>query len=97
MINESTPPRFLLKTCAEFSLAVCASPTASAAPVVLAEKSCALLAYLWMAERRVPREELCALLWDGVPLHDARNNLRQALFRIRRVLGAGSVDENFEG
>jgi hypothetical protein len=45
----------------------------------------------------VPRGDLAALLWEGVESSRARNSLRQALFRIREVLGARSVIEGSEG
>lgn len=97
MKDDTAAPRFILRTLGSFGLSVQADPARPPVPVVLGEKSCALLAYLWIAERRVPREDLCALLWDGVGSSSARNNLRQALFRIRRVLGAQSIQEEAEG
>lgn len=52
-------------------------------------KGQALFAYLAMhgGERR-SRGELAALLWDRSDERDARNNLSQCLFRVRRALGA---------
>lgn len=63
----------------------------------LGEKPSALLAYLVWHGTDVPRAELAALLWEGVESSRARNSLRQALFRIRGVLGARSVIEESEG
>jgi DNA-binding winged helix-turn-helix (wHTH) protein len=59
----------------------------------LGEKPCILLAVLALAGGPVPREQLCKILWEGEGRMDARNSLRQALFRIRRLLGADSVQE----
>lgn len=42
--------------------------------------------YLAVARgRKVPREELCALLWPDVPEGNARHNLRQALYKLRQL------------
>lgn len=90
-------PRFSLRTLGPLGLSAQTGGTRAATPVVLGEKSCAVIAYLWLADRHVPRETLCALLWDGIGMSDARNNLRQALFRIRRVLGTEAVQEDTKG
>ncbi|MEZ4253710.1 MAG: AAA family ATPase [Polyangiales bacterium] len=50
----------------------------------LAAKEIALLAYLAVEARAVPREELSALLWGP----RGANNLRQALYRLRQRPGA---------
>lgn len=63
----------------------------------LGEKPCALLAYLLWRGAHVPRSELAELFWEGAESARARNSLRQALFRIRAVLGAESVIEGSEG
>ena len=97
MTDAAEFPRFSLRTLGSLELSMQTGPTAAPTPVVLGEKSCAVLAYLWLADRHVPRETLCALLWDGVGTSDARNNLRQALFRIRRVLGAAAIREDGHG
>jgi DNA-binding SARP family transcriptional activator len=47
----------------------------------------ALLAYLALSpEQRHPREKLTSLLWGDLRANLARNNLRQALFALRRAL-----------
>lgn len=97
MIDAAAYPRFTLRTLGPLGLSAQVHPTAPMTPVVLGEKSCAVLAYLWLADRPVPRETLCSLLWSGVSMSDARNNLRQALFRIRRVLGPDAVHEDAQG
>ena len=58
-------------------------------PVELPSKKLAgLLAYLaCTAPQPQPREKLAALLWGSHFDTQARQNLRQALFRLRRVLG----------
>jgi predicted ATPase/DNA-binding SARP family transcriptional activator len=48
----------------------------------------ALLAYLAMERKHpLPRASLCALLWPDLPESAARQNLSQALTRLRQVLG----------
>ncbi|MBM4440090.1 MAG: AAA family ATPase [Candidatus Rokubacteria bacterium] len=55
------------------------------------KKAQALLAYLAMpAGRSASRETLAALLWPGTDEPAARNNLRQALFVLRKALGAAA-------
>ncbi len=50
----------------------------------LTKKGRALLAYLAARAGPVPRSELAALLWDA-PEADARRNLRQELYRIKKT------------
>jgi hypothetical protein len=97
MTDATGMPRFSLRTLGSFELRVCTDAALGFTPVVLGEKSCALIAYLWLADRPVPRETLCSLLWERAEITDARNNVRQALFRIRRVLGATSLIEQRDG
>ncbi len=52
----------------------------------LSGKSPALLAYLAVTARPHPRDGLAALLWGELPETDARNNLRQALANLRKLL-----------
>ena len=63
--------------------------TGRTGPVELPSKKLAgLLAYLaCTAPQPQPREKLAALLWGSHFDTQARQNLRQALFRLRRVLG----------
>ncbi len=52
-------------------------------------KAQALLAYLAVPPGRLhPRNKLAALLWGGIREESARASLRQALFAIRKALGA---------
>ncbi|MCB9077307.1 MAG: winged helix-turn-helix domain-containing protein [Anaerolineaceae bacterium] len=47
-----------------------------------------LLAYLLLnADKSIRREKLAGLLWSDSDEASARNNLRQALWRLRSVLG----------
>lgn len=50
-------------------------------------KVAALLAYLAVERRPQSRETLAALLWGGLPDADARNNLRQSLTHLRKLVG----------
>jgi DNA-binding SARP family transcriptional activator len=59
------------------------------APVGLTQgKPAALLAYLLLKGRAVSREAVAELLWPGPKPDAARLSLRQALFVLRRQLGA---------
>ena len=51
----------------------------------------ALLAYLAMAAQPVPREQLTALLWASHFEEQARQNLRQALARLRKAIGTEAL------
>src|SRR5438128_6668661 len=52
-------------------------------------KAQALLAYLALPPGQAhPRDKLAALLWGGIREESARASLRQALFSIRKALGA---------
>jgi DNA-binding SARP family transcriptional activator len=55
----------------------------------------ALLAYLALAPRAVPRERLCALFWDSAC--DPRAELRWHLSKLRLVLGKASVSDDGVG
>ena len=49
-----------------------------------------LLVYLVRnCDKPISRETLAALFWPESPAKDARHNLRQALYRIRRLLDGG--------
>ena len=54
-------------------------------------KPLALLAYLSLAPTPVSRAELAALLWGRSSARGARGSLRQALFTLRRELGADLI------
>ena len=49
----------------------------------------ALLAYLALAPRAVPRHRLCRLLWDNAS--DPRGELRWSLSKLRGVVGASRI------
>ena len=66
-------------------------------PAGLGEKSVALLAFLACHNGPVPRDVLTELLWEGIDRGRARNSLRQALFRIRSVIGADAVVDELGG
>ena len=55
-------------------------------------KAQALLAYLALPPGQAhPRDKLAALLWGGIREESARASLRQALFSMRRALGADAA------
>jgi DNA-binding SARP family transcriptional activator len=76
-------PNFRLSLLGRFEL------IGSGGPVHLSNKKLAgLLAYLaCTAPRPQPREKLATLLWGSHFEAQARQNFRQTLFRLRRVLG----------
>lgn len=58
-----------------------------------AGKPTALLAYLALAHARsAVRSECMELLWSNMPTERSRLSLRQALFQLRTVLGAESIE-----
>lgn len=52
----------------------------------MSAKAPALLVYLAVTGRAQRRDDLAALLWGELPDADARNNLRQTLTNLRRIL-----------
>src|SRR5258706_9297186 len=61
------------------------------------KKLAGLLAYLaCTAPRPQPREKLAALLWGSHFDAQAKQNLRQALFRLRKVLGQDALESDGE-
>jgi DNA-binding SARP family transcriptional activator/predicted ATPase/Tfp pilus assembly protein PilF len=52
----------------------------------ISSKVPALLAYLAVTRRAHTREKLAALLWGEMPEADARNNLRQSLTNLRKLV-----------
>ncbi|MBN8943423.1 MAG: AAA family ATPase [Rhizobiales bacterium] len=85
--NSGQFPRFGLSLLGRFEL------TAGGDTVLLpSKKLAALLAYLaCTAPEPQPREKLANLLWGSHFETQARQNLRQALFRLRRVLGQDAL------
>lgn len=65
------------------------SRTGCAIELPASRKVRALLAYLALASRAIPRHRLCNLLWDSAM--DPRGELRWALAKLRGVLGAERV------
>lgn len=88
---------FLLVTLDGFSLRRRSDGATDWLDVRLGEKCCALVAFLATMPTPVPRQTICELLWPGGDDGKARNSLRQALFRVRRVLGDRSVLETSQG
>ncbi|HET6926355.1 MAG TPA: bacterial transcriptional activator domain-containing protein, partial [Hyphomicrobiaceae bacterium] len=82
-MNEVLLPKFSLKLLGRFEL------SGPEGPVELANKKlAALLAYLaCSAPEAQSREKLATLLWGSHFDTQAQQNLRQALFRLRRALG----------
>src|ERR1700726_578179 len=61
------------------------------------KKLAGLLSYLaCTAPQPQPRERLSALLWGSHFDAQAKQNLRQALFRLRRVLGQDALEGDGE-
>lgn len=54
-------------------------------------KLSAFLAYLALAAKPVPREHLTTLLWGSYFDDQARQNFRQALLRLRKLIGAETL------
>src|SRR5215468_10932961 len=87
MMAGAPPPRFSLLLLGRFEL------TGPGGVVDLpSKKLAALLTYLaCTAPKPQPRERLSALLWGSHFDAQAKQNLRQALFRLRRVLGPDAL------
>ncbi|MFO0241060.1 ATP-binding protein [Gemmatimonas sp.] len=86
-VDITPAPAFLLRTFGTLELyRRDADPDTT--PLLQKGKPLALLAYC-SAERRRPhsRETLSALLWADAAPERARHNIRQAIWRLRRVLG----------
>jgi len=60
------------------------------------KKLAGLLAYLACNVRPQSREKLTALLWGSHFEAQAKQNLRQALFRLRKVLGQNALESDGE-
>ncbi len=91
-MDGAPPPRFGLSLLGGFEL------TGPDGIVDLPSKKLAgLLAYLACnAPRPQPRERLSALLWGSHFDAQAKQNLRQALFRLRKVLGQDALESDGE-
>ena len=64
-------------------------------PAVLSShKLSALLAYLALSARPVPREQAASLLWGSHFDEQAKQNMRQALVRLRKLLGPDMLLSN---
>src|SRR5262245_31846776 len=86
-MDDVPVPKFRVSVLARFAL------IGSEGPVDLPSKKLAcLLAYLaCTAPVPQPREKLATLLWGSFFEAQARQNLRQALFRLRRSLGEDAL------
>jgi class 3 adenylate cyclase len=86
-MTDVVRPKFTLSLLTRFEL------TGPAGPVELANKKLAgLLAYLaCTAPLPQPRQRLATLLWGSHFETQAQQNLRQALFRLRRALGPDAL------
>jgi len=62
--------------------------------IAASAKLSALLAYLAAARRPVARDQLTTLLWGAHFEEQARQNFRQALARLRKVLGADALESD---
>src|SRR6476469_5430023 len=91
-IDGALSPRFVLSLLGRFEL------TGPDGVVDLPSKKLAgLLAYLaCRAPQPQPRERLSALLWGSHFDVQAKQNLRQALFRLRKVLGQDALEGDGE-
>src|SRR5437773_9496214 len=92
MTDSAPSPRFGLSLLGAFEL------TGPDGVVDLPSKKLAgLLAYLaCTAPQSQPRERLTALLWGSHFDAQAKQNLRQALFRLRKVLGQDALESDGE-
>jgi DNA-binding SARP family transcriptional activator/ActR/RegA family two-component response regulator len=92
MTDSAPSPRFGLSLLGRFKL------TGPDGVVDLPSKKLAgLLAYLaCTAPQPQPRERLSALLWGSHFDAQAKQNLRQALFRLRKVLGQDALESDGE-
>src|SRR6476646_1124848 len=91
-MDRAPSPRFSLSLLGGFEL------TGPDGVVDLPSKKLAgLLAYLaCRAPQPQPRERLSALLWGSHFDVQAKQNLRQALFRLRKVLGEDALESDGE-
>jgi len=68
--------------------------TAREVPIPVGEKPGILLVILALAgEAGIPRATIRSLLWPDTSDGNGSNSLRQALFRLRRALGAESIED----
>ncbi len=83
-----TPPLFLLRTFGTFDLVALDGDGNVTDTVLGAGKPLALLAYCVSArDREYSRDLLASLLWSDAEPERARHNVRQALWRLRRLVG----------
>jgi DNA-binding SARP family transcriptional activator len=89
MTSASTrPPAFLLRTLGAAELWSCDALGHPHERLLGAGKPLALLAYCCSVRDRVhPRDHLASLLWGDTETSRARQSLRQALWRLRRLVG----------
>lgn len=86
--SAAASPRFLLRTLGRFELFACDEGGEPVDRVLSSGKPLAVLVYCACHPRRAHRRDLLAdLLWADAAPDRRRQNLRQALWRLRRVLG----------
>ncbi|WP_371424784.1 AAA family ATPase [Tardiphaga sp.] len=88
MMDSTQLPRFSLSLLGRFELT-----TKDGVVRLPSRKLAGLLAYL-ACKAPQPREKLANLLWGSHYETQARQNLRQALFRLRRILGQDALINN---
>ncbi len=87
-VPGATGARFVLHTLGRLELCEASADGSTGTPALQRGKPLALLAYCAAERRRAhSRETLSALLWADAAPDRARHNVRQALWRLRRVLG----------
>src|SRR5438067_3231204 len=92
MMDAAPPPRFDLSLLGRFEL-----PGPDGVIDLPSKKIAGLLAYLaCTAPQPQPRERLSALLWGSYFDAQAKQNLRQSLFRLRKMLGQDALDSDGE-
>jgi class 3 adenylate cyclase/DNA-binding SARP family transcriptional activator len=90
-MDAATSPRFGLSLLGGFELA---GP--DGVVELPSKKLAGLLTYLACNPRPQSREKLTALLWGSHFDAQAKQNLRQALFRLRKVLGQNALESDGE-
>jgi DNA-binding SARP family transcriptional activator len=88
---DSAHTRFRLSLLGHFELQDVSGPI-----TLPSGKLCGLLAFLACTPRGCSRDYLMTLLWGSHFQAQARQNLRQSLTRLRRILGQGAFDGNGE-
>jgi DNA-binding SARP family transcriptional activator len=88
---DSAHTRFHLSLLGRFELRDVSGPV-----TLPSKKLCGLLAFLACTPRGSSRDGLMTLLWGSHFQVQARQNLRQSLTRLRRILGQSAFDDKGE-